>query len=108
MVVCGAPEYADDQRDTLLNPLLLIEVLSPSTESLDRGFKAVQYRSMPSVLEYALVAQAEPRVEVLRRQASGDWLLSESAGQGSVCRFDSIQTAVPLREIYEKVAFGGA
>jgi len=105
-VVCGEPKYVDNQLDTLTNPILLIEVLSPSTESYDRGLKARQYRAIESLQEYALVAQSEPRVEIFRRQPSGDWLLSESAGLDAACRFDSVQCAVPLSEIYDKVTFG--
>src|ERR1700685_4096193 len=79
-VVCGPPKLADDQNETLLNPTLLIEVLSPSTEAHDRGFKFLHYRQLESLQEYALVWQAEPRVEIFRRQPSGEWLLSEAAG----------------------------
>src|SRR5712692_7135469 len=71
VVVCGEPRYADNQIDTLLNPMLLIEMLSPSTEAYDRGFKSAQYRTIESLQEYALVSQAEPRVEVFRRQDGG-------------------------------------
>jgi Uma2 family endonuclease len=79
-VVCGPPKFADDQADTLLNPTLLVEVLSPSTEAHDRGFKFAQYRQLESLQEYALVSQTEPRVEIFRRQAPGEWLLSEASG----------------------------
>jgi Uma2 family endonuclease len=64
VVVCGEPNYADNQRDTLLNPLLLVEVLSPSTEAYDRGFKSAQYRIMTCLKEYALVSQTEARIEL--------------------------------------------
>src|SRR3974377_2171540 len=64
VVVCEKPEYADNHRDTLLNPALIMEVLSPSTEAYDRGFKSAQYRTLASLKEYALVSQAEPRIEV--------------------------------------------
>ena len=60
IVICGDPRFADDQRDTLLNPELIVEVLSPSTEAYDRGFKSAQYRTVESLEEYALVSQAEP------------------------------------------------
>jgi len=90
----------------VLNPTLIVEVLSPSTEAYDRGFKFAQYRALESLQEYALVSQSEPRVEVFRRQSSGDWLLSESAGMESVCRFDSVSCTVALKDIYDKVTFG--
>jgi Uma2 family endonuclease len=108
VVVCGEPRYADNQIDTLLNPILLIEVLSPSTEAYDRGFKSAQYRTLESLQEYALVSQAEPRVEVFRRQEGGHWLLSEFVGSEAVCRFESVGASVTLGEVYENVTFGGA
>src|SRR6266849_2096693 len=107
VVVCGEPRYADDQRDTLLNPILLIEVLSPSTEAYDRGFKSAQYRTLESLQEYALVSQAEPRVEVFRRQDGGHWLLSEFVGLEVACRFESVGASVALVEVYDKVTFDG-
>jgi Uma2 family endonuclease len=107
LVVCGEPKFADNQADTLLNPLLIVEVLSPSTEAYDRGFKFAQYRTLEPLQEYALVSQQEPRVEVFRRQSGGEWLLSESVGLDAVCRFDSVDCAVALAEVYDKVTFGG-
>jgi Uma2 family endonuclease len=106
VVVCNEPRYVDGHKDTLLNPTLIIEVLSPSTEGYDRGFKATQFRQVESLQEYALVSQSEPRVEVFRRQAGGLWLFSESAGLESVCRFESLGVGIALAEIYSKVAFG--
>ena len=105
-VVCGAPQFADDQTDTLLNSALLVEVLSPSTEAHDRGFKFAQYRQLESLREYALVSQTEPRVEIFRRQAPGEWLLSEVSGLDATCRFDSVDCQVALAEIYYNVSFG--
>jgi len=105
VVICGDPKFADDRSDTLLNPTLIVEVLSPSTEAYDRGFKSAQYRTLESLEEYVLVAQAEPRVEVFRRQPGGHWLLSEAIGLEAVCRFESLECAVPLADIYDKVTF---
>jgi Uma2 family endonuclease len=107
-VVCGEPKFADDQKDTLLNPVFIAEVLSPSTEAYDRGFKSVQYRKLESLQEYALVSQAEPRVEVFRRQPGGDWLLSEAAGLDAACGFDSLGCRIALADIYGKVTFDAA
>jgi Uma2 family endonuclease len=104
-VVCGDPKFADDQKDTLLNPVFIAEVLSPSTEAYDRGFKSAQYRKLESLQEYALISQAEPRVEVFRRQPGGDWLLSESAGLDAACRIDCLDSRIALAEIYSKVTF---
>ncbi len=108
VVVCGEPKFADGRRDTLLNPTLVIEVLSPSTEGYDRGFKSAQYRTVESLDEYALVSQTEPRVEVFRRQPGGHWLLSEFVGLEAACHFDSVGASVALAEIYDKVAFDAA
>jgi len=105
VVICGDPRFADDQRDTLLNPALIVEVLSTSTEAYDRGFKSAQYRTVESLEEYALVSPAEPRVEVFRRQPGRHWLLSEAVGLDAVCHFESLDCAVPLAEIYAKVTF---
>jgi Uma2 family endonuclease len=104
-VVCGEPKLLDGRKDTLLNPTLIVEVLSHSTEGYDRGFKFAQYRRVESLEEYALVWQTEPRVEVFRRQEGGHWLLSESIGLDAVCPFDSVSASVALAEIYDKVAF---
>ena len=104
-MICGDPRFADDQKDTLLNPTTIVEVLSPSTEAYDRGFKSAQYRTIESLEEYVLVAQAEPRVEVFRRQPGGHWLLSEAIGLEAVCRFDSLDCSVSLADIYDKMTF---
>jgi Uma2 family endonuclease len=105
VVVCGDPKFADDQKDTLLNPMLLAEVLSPSTEGHDRGFKSTQYRQIESLQVYALVSQTEPRIEVYNRQSAGDWLLSEFAGLDRQCRFRALECEIPLSEIYLQVKF---
>jgi Uma2 family endonuclease len=105
MVVCGDAKYADDRRDTVLNPTLIVEVLSKSTEAYDRGFKFAQYRKLDSLREYALVSTAEPRVEKFLRQAEGQWMLSESVGAGAVCLFSSLECEISLHDIYDKVTF---
>jgi Uma2 family endonuclease len=105
VVVCAEPKYADDRQDTLLNPLLIVEVLSPTTEAYDRGFKSAQYRTLESLEEYALVSQSEARVEVFRRQPGG-WLLNESVGLEAVCRLESVGADIALADIYDKLTFG--
>jgi Uma2 family endonuclease len=107
VVVCDPPQYGDGRHDTVLNPAFIVEVLSPSTEAYDRGFKFAQYRALESLREYALVSQSEPRVEIFRRQQSGDWLLSESAGMDAICRFDGVGCTIAVKDIYDKVTFGG-
>ncbi len=105
VVVCGEIEVLDGRKDTVLNPILIIEVLSPGTEAYDRGFKSAQYRTLETLQEYALVSQSEPRVEIFRRQSSGDWLLSEAVGLEAVCRLNSVDSNVKLSEIYANVTF---
>jgi Uma2 family endonuclease len=108
VAVCGEPRFADDQKDTLLNPTLIAEVLSPSTEAYDRGFKSAQYRTIPSLQEYVLVSQSEPRIEVFHRQKDGYWLLSEAIGLEAACRFESLDCGVLLADVYDKVTFSAA
>ncbi len=105
MVVCGAAAFSDEHQDTLLNPVLIVEVLSPSTEAHDRGFKFTQYRRLESLREYVLVAQHEPRVERFLRQPGETWLMAESVGLGAVCRLESVDAEVSLGNIYDKVEF---
>jgi Uma2 family endonuclease len=107
-VVCGEPKLADDYRDTLLNPTLIVEVLSPSTEAYDRGFKFAQYRQVESLQEYALVSQTEPRIEIFRRQPNNEWLLSEAVGIDARCRFHSVECEIALADVYDKVTFSDA
>jgi Uma2 family endonuclease len=80
-VVCGDRKLEDDRRDTLLNPTLIVEVLSPPTEAYDRGERFAQYRRLASLREYLLIAQDRPRIERYTRQGEGDqWLLTEVSG----------------------------
>jgi len=108
MVICGEPKLAYRRNDILLNPTLIIEVLSPSTEAYDRGFKFHQYQLIESLQEYGLVSQTEARVEIFRRQANGEWLLAESLGLDAVCHFKSIACEITLAAIYLKVNFEAA
>lgn len=102
VVVCGEPQFEDAHVDTLLNPTLLIEVLSPSTEAYDRGGKFAHYRKIPTLREYLLVSQDQPSIERYVRQ--GDvWVLSEAAGLDALMPLDSIGCALSLGEVYDKV-----
>jgi len=102
VVACGTPEFEDAHVDTLLNPTLLIEVLSPSTEAYDRGGKFAHYRKIPTLREYLLVAQDQPSIERYLRQ--GDvWILTEAVGLEADVPLESIDCVLSLREIYDKV-----
>jgi len=105
VVVCGEPIFQDDVFDTLLNPVLLIEVLSETTESYDRGKKFQHYRSIESLQEYVLVAQDEARIEKYVKRGDGFWLLSEAVGLDSAIEFSSIECRIALREVYDKINF---
>ena len=104
VVVCGEPELDDDFKDNLLNPIVIVEVLSPSTESYDRGKKFESYQRIASLTEYVLVSQDRPRVEQFLRQPDGRWLYSEVSGAG-VIKLTSIDCELSLEDIYEKVQF---
>jgi Uma2 family endonuclease len=103
VIVCGEPQFAHDRKDTLLNPTAVVEVLSPSTEAYDRGFKSEQFRQVKSLDQYVIVSQIRPHVEVYRRQPDGTWALSEQAGLDAVCQF--LGCSIPLQEIYDGVEF---
>ncbi|MGI8989663.1 MAG: Uma2 family endonuclease [Bryobacteraceae bacterium] len=105
VVVCGDPVYSDDQRDTLLNPTAIVEVLSKSTEGHDRGFKFAQYWKLDSLKAYILVSQDEARVESFERRSEEQWILTEYVGMEAVCRIGSIDCNIQLSEIYDKVPF---
>jgi Uma2 family endonuclease len=107
-VVCGEPRYYHHQRDSvaiLENPTLVIEVLSPSTERIDRGRKSIYYRRLPSLQEYLLVSQDEPHVEHYVRQEDGTWSLNEISDLAGEIYLGSIECTLTLRDIYLKVQF---
>ncbi len=103
VVVCGEPAFLDDAFDTLLNPTLLLEVLSPSTKDYDRGGKFARYRALDSLQEYVLVAQDEPLIELYARQPENRWLLSEVRGRSEAVALASIGCRLALSEVYRKV-----
>jgi len=105
VVVCGEPQFQDDVFDTLLNLVLLVEVLSETTESYDRGKKFQHYRSIESLQEYVLVAQDEARIEKYVKHGDGFWLLSEAVGVDSEIEFSSIECRIALAEVYDKIDF---
>ena len=102
-VICGGPEFEDEQGDTLLNPTVLFEVLSDSTEAYDRGTKAAHYRRLPSVKEYVFIAQDRPLVERYVRQADGGWTLREVTCVDQNVDLDGIPVRLPMSEIYRQI-----
>lgn len=104
-VFVGEPELEDEYRDRLLNPRVIFEVLSPSTESYDRGPKFAHYRTMESLHEFVLVSQTEPRVERYLRQEGAIWLYSEVTDLASSLELASVACRIPLSRIYRRVDF---
>ena len=113
VVVCEEPRFEDDVFDTLLNPIILIEVLSPSTEVYDRREKFAHYRQLTSLQEYVLVSQDKVLVEHYRRQekqdtapvTGKDWIFTDFQTLEEILPLTSIQCELPLQEIYARVTF---
>lgn len=105
VILCGQPEFEDANGDVLLNPQIVIEVLSDSTEKYDRGAKFRQYQQIPSLREYVLVAQDQPLVERFTRQPGGGWLLTAAEGLDAELVLDSVPARVPLADVYAGVTF---
>jgi|LakMenE18May11ns_1017448.scaffolds.fasta_scaffold9945082_2 Uma2 family endonuclease len=104
-VVCGPLEYDADVSQTVTNPIVLIEVLSDSTESYDRGTKASHYRRISSLRELILISQKEACIEVYLRQADDAWLLRDARSLQDQIRLESLDVSLPISEIYRGVTF---
>lgn len=98
-VVCGQLETDDEDAQAIVNPIVIVEVLSDGTEAYDRGAKAAHYRRLPSLREYVMVAQDEPRIELHRRQPSGRWELLE-ARRGERIELESLDVRLSVDAIY--------
>ncbi len=105
VVVCGEPEFEDTTGDTLLNPTLLVEVLSQSTEDYDRGRKFEHYRTILSLQEYLLVSQEKAHIVHYVRHSHVSWLLSDTSGLDASIALRAIGCEIALSEIYAKVRF---
>lgn len=99
-VICGEPQLSGDSQDNVLNPLLIVEVLSSSTEGYDRGKKFELYRSIPSFLEYLLVQQDRRHVEHYSKQEDGAWLLREYSGEEAIVKIARLGVDIQLSELY--------
>jgi Uma2 family endonuclease len=104
VVVCGEPQFIDGSVDTLTNPTVLIEVLSPSTEKKDREVKAKNYRQMPSVHEYLFISQNEVLVEHYVRKGT-KWEITDYRDMADVLELSSIDCKLALADVYEKIDF---
>ena len=106
-VVCGEGQFDNHGRAgaTLTNPTLIVEILSPSTELYDRGDKFALYREIPSLVEYVLVSQANPRVETFYHRDDGGWSFGPYEGLGAVAKLLSVAIELPLADAYDGVQF---
>ncbi len=105
-VVCDAAEFRRiEGLDALVNPLLIVEVISPTSEAYDRGTKFEWYKSVPSFAEYLLIAQDRPHITQRVKQPDGSWVERTVSDHGAVLRLTSIERELPLDEIYEEVEF---
>jgi Uma2 family endonuclease len=102
-IVCGKLQYAGSQRDAITNPILIAEVLSPSTELYARGKKFASYRTIPTLREYLLISQSEHYVEQFSKQDDGNWLLRTHAGEEAVVAIPDLAVEIPLGELYASV-----
>jgi Uma2 family endonuclease len=103
VVICGSPIFEDKEIDTLINPTVIIEVLSKSTEGYDRGEKSSHYRKLDSLSEYILISQDKPHIEHYVRQPDNQWLLSETDDLAATINLPSINCKLALADIYDKV-----
>jgi Uma2 family endonuclease len=101
--VADAPPQLEDSETTLLNPRLIVEVISPKTEEYDRGTKVIQYRTIPSLAEYVLVDQKRVHVEHFLRQENNRWLMTELSDLAQTLELPSIGCRLPLMDIYHRV-----
>ena len=103
--VCGQPELTDAQFDTLKNPMVVFEVLSPSNEDHDRGKKFFFYRQIPSFKEYFLVDTTRPFIEISRREENGAWKFETIEDLTAQLLIASVGISIPLAEVYRNVNF---
>lgn len=107
VVVCGTPVFHDEYRDVLLNPQVIIEVLSPTTEAFDRGEKFLRYRTyLESLTDYMVIAQNQALVEHYTRQTNGQWLIAAPAiDLADTVALTSIGCVLSLRDVYDRIVF---
>ena len=105
LVVCGTPQFARDDANSIVNPTAIIEVLSPSTEKYDRGAKFRNYQQIPTLVEYILVAQDEAVCERFIRQTDGSWNFVSFVGLAETLTFHSVPANILLADIYAGVEF---
>lgn len=102
-VICGEPVFYQKRTDTIVNPILIVEVLSGSTEAKDRGEKMLAYRTLETLREYVLVSQDKAVVEQYSKNADGNWIHKATIGLNSKVKFESIEVELTLEEIYRRI-----
>lgn len=105
LIVCGEPKFLDNTFDTLLNPAVLIEILSPSTANYDKGVKFELYRDIESLQEYVLINSTKVHVELYQRNIDQSWILTEYKLMNDSFELKSIGKPMPLKDIYEGIKF---
>ena len=106
VVICDEPEYLDDFQDVILNPKVIVETLSESTEAFDRGEKLRRYRKYnPSLTDYLLIGQDRPEIEHFHRQEDGSWKYTVHEGLNAIVKIDSIKCRLKASEVYKRVKF---
>lgn len=103
VIVCDRPQFSEFDRNTLVNPQIVVEVFSPSTELYDRGFKFTQYRQQPTLREYIMVAQDEMRIERYVRQPDNSWLLTVFDDPAGDFELASVSARVAMADVYRGV-----
>jgi len=104
-VICGPLQFAEGTTDTVTNPTVIVEVLSPSTEGYDRGEKFRQYRQIPSLREYLLVSQRDAHIEHFIRSKDDDWTLHEACGREAELPSPALGISVSLAVVYQRIEF---
>ena len=104
-IVCGEAHFYDKQRDVLINPRVVIEVLSPTTERYDRGKKFLRYQQNSSLTDYVMIAQAYPSIEHYARRGDGSWLYSVTTELTASVPLESIECRLPLADVYDRITF---
>lgn len=107
VAVCGEPQFADTKPESLLNPTVLIEVLSPSTMETDRLLKLDEYRHIPSVQEYLIISQDRVRVEHHQRQSESSWLYTDIIDLDAMITITSLDCTLSVNDIYQRITFEG-
>jgi Uma2 family endonuclease len=102
-VVCGSTQYYPGRTDSIINPVVIGEVLSKSTRGYDQGDKFTMYRTVPTLLDYLLIDQYRIHVDHYHKIANGQWLLTEYTSEENVITLESINVEIGLRQIYRRV-----